>query len=117
MLGLAVTSQVRGRFTSSPCLSASSALSAVSTAFSRFSFKFQARLVWRDSVEAIAAADHFRFTTTDVVMSMNRKPEVGLSTDFTDLTDGLEQDGPPHRCFRVSRGVKRQSLSTGSQSV
>ena len=36
MLGLGVTSKVRGRFTSSPFLSASSASSAVSTAFSRF---------------------------------------------------------------------------------
>jgi hypothetical protein len=42
---------------------------------------------------------------------------VGLSTDFTDFTDGLEQEAPPHRCFLVTRGVKRQPRSTGFQSV
>jgi hypothetical protein len=45
------------------------------------------------------------------------KRAVGLSTDFTDFTDGLELEAPPLRWFHVTRGVKRQPLSTGSQSV
>ena len=45
------------------------------------------------------------------------KAAVGLSTDFTDFTDGLEQEAPLLRCFHVARGVKRQRLSTGFQSV
>ena len=36
--------------------------------------------------------------------SLNLKPAVGLSNDFT---DGLEQGAPLLRCFHVSRGVKR----------
>jgi hypothetical protein len=85
------------------------------------------RAIWAEGVASsqlpvpstlpIAASDDFRFTTKDVVMSMNRKPAVGLSTDFTDFTDGREQDDPPHLCFRFTHAVKRPSLSSGSQSV
>ena len=45
------------------------------------------------------------------------KPAVGLSTDFTDFTDGLDPEAPPLRRFHVTRRVKRQPLSTGFQSV
>jgi hypothetical protein len=76
------------------------------------SCQFQALAVGRDFVEPIAAADEFRFTTTDVVMSMNRKPEVGLPTDFTDFTDGLEQDWPTASLLPFHpRGETRVSLN------
>ena len=42
---------------------------------------------------------------------LNLKPAVGLSTDFTDFTDGLEPEAPPLRRFHVTRRVKRQPLN------
>jgi hypothetical protein len=48
---------------------------------------------------------------------LSLKAAVGLSTDFTDFTDGLEHEAAPLRSFPVTRRVKRQSLSTGFQSV
>ncbi len=45
------------------------------------------------------------------------KAAVGLSTDFTDFTDGLEPGASTRRRFHFTRRVKPQPLSTGFQSV
>ena len=42
---------------------------------------------------------------------------VGLSTDFTNFTDGLEQEALPLRYSHVTQRAKRQPLSTRFQSV
>ena len=49
--------------------------------------------------------------------SAHLKAAVASSTDFTDSTDGLEPDAPPHRCFPVTRRLKQPPPSTGFQSV
>jgi len=54
--------------------------------------------------------------TTDFT-DFTLKAAVGLSTDFTDFTAGMEPEAPLLRGFHVTRGVKRQPLSTGFQSV
>jgi len=52
---------------------------------------------------------------TDGLFSL--KAAVGLSTDFTDSTDGPGEEASPCRCFQITLGVKRQLLSTGFQSL
>gem|GEM_PF-5806403 len=45
------------------------------------------------------------------------KTAAGLSTDFTDFTDGLGQEASPHRRFHFTRRVKRQPFPTCFKSV
>jgi hypothetical protein len=49
--------------------------------------------------------------------SFNLKAAVGLSTDFTDFTDGRGQEASPLRRFHFTRRVKRQPFPTGFKSV
>jgi len=76
------------------------------------------------NLESFGCVDLLRLPTGEWVMlavgtdgPFNLKSAVGLSTDFTDFTDGPGEGASPRRCFQITLGVKRQPRSTGFQSL